>query len=157
MNWSELFTYEPHTGRLLWAVKRPGGKAKEIGDEAGSVRSDGRYRSVVVAGKRYYVHRIVWQMVRGAIPAGMCIDHIDGCGLNNRLANLRLVTLSENQRNRKVSKNSTTGALGVYRRRYGFEVRCGSEYIGHFSDLPSAEAARRVAQADRGFLERTSE
>ena len=37
-----------------------------------------------------------------------CVDHIDNCKTNNNIANLRWVTLKENQKNRKLNSNSTS-------------------------------------------------
>lgn len=54
------------------------------------------------------MHRIII----GAKP-NQLVDHIDGDGLNNRRANLRIVTNAENQRNRKVFSNCT-GYKGVH-------------------------------------------
>jgi hypothetical protein len=54
------------------------------------------------------MHRLVT-----APPADMQIDHINGDGLDNRRANLRVVTLAENSRNQRLAKNSTSGFKGV--------------------------------------------
>jgi hypothetical protein len=150
VDWNQYFAYDQETGRLTWKVKRPGPKTA-VGKEAGSVKHDGRYRSVVLSHKRYYTHRIIWELMAGPIPAGMCIDHIDGDGLNNRWANLRLTTLSGNQRNRRVGKNNRTGTPGVNHHKNGFAVTCGGKYIGHFPDLATAVAARKAAEPDHDY------
>lgn len=42
------------------------------------------------------VHRMIWEAANGPIPAGMEINHINGIKSDNRLANLEMVTPSEN-------------------------------------------------------------
>ena len=61
-------------------------------------------------GKRYsvYMHREVLKT-----PHDMHTDHIDGDGLNNMRANLRICTIAENQRNRGKQSNSTSKFKGV--------------------------------------------
>ena len=152
MNWSDFFSYEPTTGRLLWSVKRPGPKTA-IGQEAGSIKHDGRYRSVVLHHKRYYVHRIVWELCNGPIRPGMCIDHVDGNGLNNRPANLRIATLSDNQRNAKLPRNNKTGIQGIYQKKNGYEVRCSTEYVGFYGDFFEACCARKSAEKRSSYHE----
>lgn len=61
-------------------------------------------------GKRgaVYLHRVI-----ADAPAGMHVDHINGNPLDNRDENLRLVTMSQNMRNRKMTSKNTTGYKGV--------------------------------------------
>ena len=48
--------------------------------------------------KNYYIHRFEWECVRGVIPEGFVIDHIDSVRTNNKIYNLQLLTLAENIR-----------------------------------------------------------
>ena len=53
------------------------------------------------------------QAILGRAPSGFVWDHIDGNRLNNRRSNLRLVTVSENAANAKLSTRNKTGVKGV--------------------------------------------
>ena len=48
--------------------------------------------------KTYYIHRFEWECVKGVIPEGFVIDHIDSVKTNNKIENLQLLTLAENVR-----------------------------------------------------------
>lgn len=146
----EVFHYCPTTGRISWKVSRRG-RGCVPGREAGSIRSDGRYRTVFLNGKRYYTHRVIWKMVHGPIPKDLCIDHINGNGLDNRIKNLRLVTRSENQRNRAIGRDARLKIQGVYPRGSGYQVQCAGEYITFTKDFFEACCARKSAEAQKGF------
>ena len=54
--------------------------------------------------RKLHLHRVILNA-----PENLEVDHIDGDGLNNRRANLRLATKSQNQANRGVPVNNASG------------------------------------------------
>ena len=99
--------FEERDGELYRKVTRGGSKA---GSRAGHVGNRG-YRIVVVNGRQYMEHRLIWIM-HGNDPVQM-LDHIDGNQLNNRIENLRPATNSQNQMNMRLPKDNTSGIKGV--------------------------------------------
>jgi len=147
MSVADFFVYDD--GRLLWKVTRPG-RGCVAGKEAGA-RAHHGYHAVMVNGKKFYAHRIVWELLRGPIPIGMCIDHIDGDTSNNQIENLRLVTLSGNQRNRRLGVLNRFGIHGLSFRQGGFSVYCAKKYIGYYKDFFEACCARKSAELRAGY------
>ena len=58
------------------------------------------YPKVYIDKKYYTLSRVVWILMNGDIPEGMVIDHIDRDKNNNKIDNLRVVTQSDNNKNR---------------------------------------------------------
>ncbi len=70
------------------------------------------------------LHHIAWALVFGRFPKQ--IDHINGIKTDNRLANLREVTTSENDENRLLPWKMGQGKIpGVYRSHRGYRFRMG--------------------------------
>lgn len=105
MNWKEIFKYN-QDGSLTRLTQN------NQHNKVGWLNSCG-YIQVEVSGKNFMLHRIIYEMHNGTIPAGLQIDHIDGNPLNNRIENLRLCNQIENRQNSKLSKNNTTGYRGI--------------------------------------------
>jgi len=107
-----------------------------------SIKGSGRTKTI-------FLHRFI-----NNTPEGLLTDHIDGNPLNNRKSNLRSVTAQENQQNRGVNKNSTSGYRGVYKtKRNRSKPWCANVFVnykritlGHFA---TAEEANEVVVAWR--------
>ena len=126
----ELLTYIPESGLLIWnarpieyfKTKREflRWNTRYCNKVAGTLKLTGYINVKIKHGpknkrKSYMAHRVIWLLVTGSWPPkGFEIDHIDGCRSNNRFKNLRLVTRSENQQNRKPMKNTTSKYTGVH-------------------------------------------
>ena len=94
------------------------------------------------------IHRVIL-----TAPDGMDVDHIDGNGLDNRRANIRMATTSQNMHNQCIPKNNTSGFKGV-----GWVQRCrkwrayialnGKQiHLGHYDTHEAAHAAYCEASA----------
>lgn len=102
------------------------------------------YLRVQFQKKRYYVHRIIWEVFNGSIPIGYEIDHIDGNPNNNQILNLRLLTHTQNlHSSRKLTRN-TSGVLGVswskHHQKYDASITIkGTRHRTLFHNLKDAE------------------
>lgn len=66
---------------------------------------------ICIDGKRYHFHHIIYLWHHGFIPD--IVDHIDCDALNNRIENLRDATVSDNNCNKPLQKNNTSGIKGI--------------------------------------------
>ena len=95
-----LFTHDPETGVIKNQLTR--GRGGRPGQVAGGINQNG-YCAIVCMGRTVQAHRIAWALAFNVWPDGE-IDHINGDRSDNRLSNLRDVSLGENLRNQKHNK-----------------------------------------------------
>jgi hypothetical protein len=108
----EVLNYDPETGVFTW-LKTLARRAP-AGSEAGTIAGVRRpYLRITIANEHFHASRLAWFHVHGVWPQQL-IDHCDGDPLNNRFRNLREASDSQNQANRRLNKNSTSGFKGVY-------------------------------------------
>ena len=147
----ELLRYDPYTGHFTRLV-RTSNRIK-VGDIAGALTDTG-YISITVVGHHYQAHRLAWLYVHGAWPNGE-IDHINGCRDDNRFHNIRDVTRTENQQNRRrVNTGSKSGFLGVHwdnkdgTWRARIMVDGKLHFLGRFPTAEEAHAAYLTAKRE---------
>jgi hypothetical protein len=145
---NELFTYDKETGKLYYKAAR---RRISVGDEAGCDNGRG-YLRAEINGKKYRIHRLVFLMHKGYLPA--VLDHIDGNTYNNRIENLRPASISQNQHNRKISKNNTSGYKGVSYQKGTNKFRAQikhqrkSIYLGLYATPEEADEVVRKAREE---------
>jgi hypothetical protein len=135
----ELLAYDPETGVFTRRVQAARGRGR-AGDVAGWVEPDG-YVRIRLDGRKCRAHRLAWLYMTGKWPNDQ-IDHINGRTGDNRWVNLRAATHSENQCNRPLQLNNSTGYKGVYPYRGAWRARIkkGGRFI-HIGTFATAEAA----------------
>jgi hypothetical protein len=140
----DLFEYRD--GELYWKVSLSNIKA---GTKTGCVNSNG-YLQTTINGKNYRTHRLIFLMFYGWFPK--CIDHKDNNPLNNKIDNLRPATIAENNWNRGINKNNTSGIKGVSwskaRNKWVVYIKINNKQknIGGFDDLELAELVVTIAR-----------
>jgi hypothetical protein len=161
----ECLDYDPDTGLLIWrerplhhfsnAASQKRMNACYAGKVAGAEHATGkqgryRYWGVRLAGVFYPAHRLAWLLYHGIDPEPLEVDHINGNGLDNTIANLRLATRSENMAaNLRPHSDSSTRARGIQKNGSGYMARVmlhgKSHYIGTWRNLDEAIKARQEA------------
>ncbi len=130
--WLALFRWHAHTGSAtFYAVRhKPGSRKKLI-----------------------WMHREVL-----GVPHWLCVDHINHNGLDNRKANLRPATKSQNSRNKRLGrKNTSSKYRGVHwHRRFGkwqaaIRINRKPIHLGYFKN--ETEAAKAYDAAAKKYDE----
>ena len=137
----EVLRYEPGTGKFIRLVSNS--NRARAGSITGSPAVDG---SIVVHidGKLYRAHRLAWLYVHGRWPVAE-IDHVNGDPADNRVANLRESTRTENMRNVRMHRDCGSGLKGAYRDKKKWKssimVDGVHRYLGAFDPPEDAHAA----------------
>lgn len=110
------------------------------------------YATGKTKGKVVFLHRFIMNP-----PEDMQCDHINGDKLDNRRCNLRVVTHTQNMRNRKVQSNNKSGIRGVHQEKDGWwyaQIKIdGVQYfLGCFKDKELAKDAYEKA-AEKAYGE----
>lgn len=165
-----ILDYNPETGVLTWKRRDSSffqssdrfsqealaniWNGKNAGKPALQAIHDRRYYAGSVLGERHLAHRVIWKMATGEEPK--TIDHINGDTTDNRLKNLRSISISENLRNKSLYWNNKSGTSGITKTPHGkWKVQIGNGgrqiYIGCFDDFEGALLARREAEECYGY------
>jgi hypothetical protein len=135
----ELLDYDPSTGIFRW--KDDAGR-REKGSVAGSDMRG--YLNIQIDGIKIRAHRLAWLWVNGTYPVGP-LDHINGVRHDNRIANLRNATHSQNSTNRQPRRQ--TGFKGIHLRKatglYVAKIMKNGKRL-HLGEFPTPELAHEA-------------
>ena len=85
-------------------------------------------------------------------PDGMVVDHINKDTLDNRKCNLRVITITENNRWKNIARNNTNGVIGVYLDKQtghwysSICVNLKQIYLGYYKTKEEAIVARLLGE-----------
>lgn len=153
----EILHYDPNSGVFTWAVNGKRNAKYKIGDVAGAIHIDG-YIVISFMSQSFSAHRLAWLYVYGEFPKNQ-IDHIDRDKQNNRINNLRDVSIAVNAQNTTRSDNTYTGIVGVICERFdkvwvaSIMLNGKSIYLGHHKTLLNAAKARYRAEKKYKYLD----
>lgn len=152
----ELLVYDPESGDLRWR-KSPSNFVK-TGELAGYVTKPGSstksYIRLRIAGRLVLAHRVIWLLMTRCDPSDWEVDHADGDGLNNKWANLRLASKTQNQYNSAAKKNNRAGYKGVCwsksEKKFSARISVNGQrlFLGWFANAELAHMAYCKAAAE---------
>jgi hypothetical protein len=146
----KVLSYDPETGIFVWRFSKGRQKAGSI---AGTIASTG-YRKICFERRIWLAHRLAWLFGTGKDPGKKTVDHINRNTDDNRLENLRLATLQQQQGNRGMRVDSKSGLRGVLwdkqRNKWVAKLQVAgcTRFLGHFALKEDAAAAYQKAAAD---------
>jgi len=147
----EVLNYDPETGVFTTLIGRKHSAAGSIAGTRKQCTETLAYTVIGIDRRLYRAHRLAWLYMTGEWPEDV-IDHINGDGTDNRWSNIRAASKSQNQFNRRLSKNNATGRKGVYRRSDDkawvaeIWVNDRKQYLGSFKTFDEAAAVRAAAE-----------
>ena len=108
----------------------------------------GYYRTNVRLSNGKQRTKSLHQLILGDAQNGMVIDHINRDKSDNRRANLRFVTRSQNSQNQTLQKTSSSGFRGVsfHRQMNKWQAHCGGKYLGSYLTREEAATVARAAR-----------
>ena len=151
----QFLRYDPETGLLTWVSA--GAHRRR---EAGWVTEKG-YLRVTLHGTHYRATHLIWLLMTGEWPTAQ-VDHIDNNKTNNRWENLREATNSQNNMNKGVRSDNTSGYKGVYwdswKHKWRAEIYVNRKkiYLGAYIEIEDAiKAYEEAALKHHGEFRKT--
>lgn len=135
-------------------------EARYAGQKCAIKKQLNGYHGIRIDRALILVHRLIWVLHYGEWPKGE-LDHINGDKFDNRIENLRDCTKSQNMRNQKLRRDSTSGFPGVHfcrdKKNKPWVARIGMrgtwKTLGYFATREEAIDCRKREQVKFGFSE----
>lgn len=152
------YKYDETTG-IFYRKLRDKRSIKKYGSkyiQTGTLKSNG-YIELWCINKVYKAHRLAWLYVYGEWPS-KAIDHINRNRSDNRICNLRDVSIGDNNKNCKMNDNNTSGTKGVVWRKdtckWNARIGVGGKQVslGYFIEYHEAVNARKNAEVLYGYI-----
>jgi hypothetical protein len=149
----ELLSYDKNTGVFTWRKYRRGNK--KVGSIAGNTSQQG-YIRIRLDDISFQAHRLAWMYVNGYLPENP-IDHVNRERSDNRISNLREVSIWCNAVNSKLRKDNTSGVRGVHwsntRNKWRASIRADGKVrgLGRFVDFDEAVCHRLAVEQCLGW------
>lgn len=166
----ELLDYNSDTGILTWKVRdekyfsetnnpyrqKERWNNRYAGKEAYSSIDANGYKVGSILGIHCKAHSIIWLWSKGEWPK--IIDHIDGNKTNNKLENIRSVSVQQNSRNRKKPISNSSGVIGVTKFGKRWRVRIKDNKgkmidLGIVENISEGKILRKKAEEKYGYHE----
>jgi hypothetical protein len=163
----ELLNYDFETGKLFWRYRERRWFKSNAAHASFNARFANKeafhhshpvnkYKTGYILNESHKAHHLIWTMCFGYWPKKQ-IDHIDGDRTNNRITNLREVTLAENLKNQSIYSNNTSGMQGVtFKKKLNkWAVRANNNgkrlHLGYYENFDDAIRVRKQAEIDYGY------
>lgn len=162
----EFLHYVPKTGILIWRTRERRWFPDDghwrtwntrFASTVACTKNKSGHLSVLILGRRYYAHRLIWLWMTGEWPDGE-IDHKNRDPSDNRWTNLRVVTHRQNTRNGPLLRSNTSGHVGIYIRKSDgaflaqISIDGKHHHLGVFGTMDEAIRARKAAEKAFGFM-----
>jgi len=163
-----LVEYNSESGEFTWKYRECNSKGAKVfnkqfsGKKLTSTNKYGyMFTDIMMKGSartHLKLHRLAWFIFYKEIPNGF-IDHINQVRNDNRIINLRVVTIEGNNKNRAMSNLNTSGVSGVSWRndvnKWHAKVTVKGEriHLGYFDDINDAANVVLAFREVNGFSE----
>ena len=130
----DKFIFNFTTGKIIRKLKNGNEK---LGD---TNREDG-YKQIYINGELYQQHRILYEKFHNVeLNDYLVIDHIDGDKKNNRIENLRLVTLRQNLQNGSKTTANKSGFKNICWNNYAekWHIQISGKHYDYFIKMEDA-------------------
>lgn len=155
----EDYVYYDESSPTYLRWKKVTGPRCKINEQAGNLcfTKDGKPRSssIKVNSRDIKLARVIWALFNQEVPEDMVIDHMDNNPHNNKIENLRCITIAENSRNRARNHNSKSESAGICKTKHGYScsvVINGEKFSASYSFGKYGEDAINKAMAWRKSL-----
>ena len=134
----EFFDVDIENGKFYWK-KVSKHHPDLLGKEAGCLGGD--YWIIQINKQKIKRGRLLFFYINKRFP-NPCIDHINGIKYDDRISNLREVTLQQNNWNHKTRKKQTSLPMGIRMVRGKYQARISINkktiYLGVYSSIEKA-------------------